>query len=101
MEKISNTELKALGITDVKILESFSRVGNGLLKNNVMDKAEILANLEALIDDPTPYALTNGGKFKNLADDVIHLRRQGKFMIQERTNLKLKEDIADFPVYGI
>jgi tRNA-splicing ligase RtcB len=101
MQKISNTELKALGITDAKVLESFSRVGNGLLKNNVMDKAEILTNLDALIADPTPYALTNGGKFKNLADDVIHLRRQGKFMIPERSNLKLKEDIADFPVYGI
>jgi hypothetical protein len=41
------------------------------LKHGVMDKAEILANLEALIDDPMPYALKKGGKFKNLAEDVI------------------------------
>jgi tRNA-splicing ligase RtcB len=101
MEKISNSDLKALGITDVKIMESFGRVGNGLLKHNVMDKPEILANLAGLIDDPTPYALKQGGKFKNLAEEVIHLRRQGKFIRQPHNNLALKTEVADFPVYGI
>jgi len=100
-EKIGNNDLKALGINDVKILENFSRVANGLLKNQVVDKAAILANLEALIDDPMPYALQKGGKFKNLAEDVIALRRNGKFLKQERSDFKLKEQLADFPVYGI
>lgn len=100
-EKIGNSELKALGITDAKILENFSRVANGLLKNNVMNNAEILANLEALINDPTPYALKQSGKFKNLAEDFIHLRRQGKFIAPQRSTLKLKENLANFPVYGI
>jgi tRNA-splicing ligase RtcB len=99
-EKIGNSELKALGITDVKVMASFSRVANGLLKNNVMAKPEILTNLEKLIDDPLPYALKIDGKFKNLAEDVIALRRQGKFSKPER-NLKLKEKIADFPVWGL
>lgn len=100
-EKISNNELFALGINDVEVLVNFSRVANGLLKHQVMDKTQILANLEALIDDPMPYALKKGGKFKNLADDVIALRKEGKFIKQARTNFKLKEDIADFPVWGL
>jgi len=100
-EKISNNELAALGINDVKILVSFSRVANGLLKHGVMAKPEILANLEAVIDDPMPYALRRGGKFKNLAEDIIAMRKEGKFIKQERSNFKLKEEIADFPVWGL
>lgn len=100
-EKISNTELKDLGINNNQILENFSRVANGLLKHRVMGRAEILANLEALIEDPTPYALKKGGKFKNLAESVFELRKEGKFATQERGNFKLKEEIAEFPVYGL
>jgi len=101
MEKISNNELKSLGINEDDVLANFSRVANGLLKHGVMDKAQILANLEALIDDPMPYALKKGGKFKNLADDVIALRKEGKFVKQERSNFALKAEIADFPVWGM
>ena len=100
-EKISNNELTALGVNDVEILISFSRVANGLLKHGVMPKPEILANLEALIDDPMPYALKKGGKFNNLAESIIAMRKVGKFIKQERSNFKLKEEIADFPVWGL
>jgi len=100
-EKISNNELRALGIEEVEVLVNFSRVANGLLKHNVMGKAEILANIEALIDNPMPYALKKGGKFKNLAEDVIAMRKEGKFVKQERSNFKLKEEIAEFPVWGL
>src|ERR1700742_861461 len=100
-EKIGNNELKALGINDVEILVNFSRVANGLLKHGVMDKTNILFNLEALIDDPMPYALKKGGKFKNLAEDVIAMRKEGKFVKQARDTFKLKEEIADFPVWGL
>ena len=101
MEKISNNELKSLGIIEDDVLANFSRVANGLLKHNVMDKTQILANLEALIDDPMPYALKKGGKFKNLAEDVIALRKEGKFVKQERSNFSLKTEIAGFPVWGM
>jgi tRNA-splicing ligase RtcB len=100
-EKISNNDLNALGIKDVKVLAMFSRVANGLLKHGVMAKPEILANLEALIDDPLPYALMQGGKFKNLAEDVIAMRKAGKFLKEERSNFKLKEKTANFPVWGL
>ncbi|GAA4317531.1 RtcB family protein [Mucilaginibacter gynuensis] len=100
-EKVSNSELNALGINEIDILVNFSRVANGLLKHDVMPKAEILANLEALINDPIPYALKKGGKFKNLAEDVIALRKEGKFVKQQRSNFKLKEEIVDFPVWGL
>ncbi len=99
--KITNNELKALGINDVEVLINFSRVANGLLKHGVMDRNQILANLEALIDDPMPYALKKGGKFKNLAEDVIALRKEGKFVKQQRSIHALKAEIADFPVFGI
>ena len=55
-EKISNADLSKLGINELELLVDFSRVANGLLKNDVMDKSSVLANLEALIEDPTPYA---------------------------------------------
>src|SRR5215469_3432918 len=100
-EKISNNELTALGLNDVELLANFSRVANGLLKHGVMDKANILANLESLIDDPMPYAAKKGGKFKNLAEDVIATRKEGKFLKQDRKNFKLKEETANFPVWGL
>ena len=100
-EKIGNNELKALGINDVEVLVNFSRVANGLLKHGVMDKPNILANLEALIDDPMPYALKKGGKFKNLAEDVIAIRKEGKFVKQERSNFKLERRDSRVPGMGI
>ncbi|MGZ3811106.1 MAG: RtcB family protein [Mucilaginibacter sp.] len=100
-EKISNNELKTLGIDDVDVLVNFSRVANGLLKHGVMDRQQILANLEALIDDPMPYAMKKGGKFKNLAEDVIAMRKEGTFIKQQRTLHAMKQEIADFPIYGI
>ncbi|MCD0488488.1 RtcB family protein [Pedobacter sp. MC2016-14] len=100
-EKISNSELNALGINDIDILVSFSRVANGLLKHGVMDKREILANLEAVIEDPMPYTLKKGGKFKNIAESIIEMRKEGRFIKQERSNFKLKEELAEFPVWGL
>jgi tRNA-splicing ligase RtcB len=100
-EKISNNDLKELGINDVKMLASFSRVANGLLKNEIFSKAEILENLEALIDDPKPYALEKEGKFKNIAESVIAMRKQGQFVKQEHVTVKLKEETVDFPVWGL
>ncbi len=100
-EKISNGEISALGVNELELLVTFSRVANGLLKHNVMAKEQILINLEALIDDPMPYALKKGGKFKNLAEKVLELRKDGKFIKQQRSVHELKKEIADFPVYGI
>lgn len=100
-DKITNGDISALGITEIELLVMFSRVANGLLKHNVMDRQQILANLEAMIDDPMPYALKKGGKFKNLAEKVIDLRKEGKFIKQQRSVHELKKEIADFPVYGI
>ncbi|QJD94886.1 RtcB family protein [Mucilaginibacter robiniae] len=101
MEKITNADLSTLGIEDLDVLVSFSRVANGLLKHQVMDKAQILANLEAMLVNPEPYALKQGGKFKNLAEQVIQLQQQGKLTKQPRPEQKLKKELADFPVYGI
>ncbi len=100
-EKITNADISALGVNELDLLVAFSRVANGLLKHNVMDKTQILVNLEALIDDPMPYALKKGGKFKNLADRIIELRKEGKFIKQQRSVHELKKEIADFPVYGL
>lgn len=99
--KVSNTELRTLGVNDNLMLERFSRVANGLLQHEVMTKEEILVHLEALIDDPMPYAMRKGGKFKNLAEAVIQERKEGRFIKQSRTVFALKKEIADFPVYGI
>jgi tRNA-splicing ligase RtcB (3'-phosphate/5'-hydroxy nucleic acid ligase) len=100
-EKITNSELLALGIDTPGLLALFSRVANGLLKNKVMDRLQILANIGALIGDPMPYAMKKGGKFKNLAERVIEMRKEGHFVKQQRTAHKLKEELATFPVYGL
>ncbi len=100
-EKISNSELEQLGVNDLELLVAFGRVANGLLKHEVMDKATVLANLEALIDDPAPYALKKNGKFKNIADKILELRNEGKFFKQPRTMHQLKDEISDFPVFGL
>ncbi|ODS72258.1 MAG: RNA-splicing ligase RtcB [Cytophagaceae bacterium SCN 52-12] len=99
-EKISNGELGALGISDLDLLVAFSRVANGLLKHEVMDKATIMANLEALIEHPEPYALKRNGKFKNIAERVIELRGKGQFIKLARSVQQLKEEIMTFPVFG-
>src|SRR6185312_16494385 len=57
--------------------------------------------IEALIEDPMPYAIKKGGKFKNLAEKIIDMRRGGHFVKQQRTTHKLKEELATFPVYGL
>ena len=101
MEKITNADLSKLGISDLDLLVAFSRVANGLLKHGVMEKSSVLANLEALIDDPAPYALKKNGKFKNIADKVIQLRREGKFIKQPRQVHELKKEMTDFPVFGL
>lgn len=99
-EKISNGELGTLGINDLDLLIAFSRVANGLLQHEVMDKATIMSNLEALIENPEPYALNKNGKFRNIADKIIELRKEGKFIKQLRTVQELKEEIMTFPVFG-
>src|ERR1700761_9536753 len=98
--KISNNGLTALGVNTPELLAAFSRVANGLLKNQVMDKPEILANLEALINDPMPYALKQGGKFKNIAEMIIDIRKDGHFVKQQRSAFELKKELANFPVYS-
>ncbi|WP_207532437.1 RtcB family protein [Desertivirga arenae] len=99
-EKISNGEISALGVTELELLVSFSRVANGLLKNNVMTKEIILSNMESLIEDPMPYAMQKGGKFKNLAEKVMDLRKEGMFVKQQRSNHALRESLLDFRVFG-
>ncbi|MET7259097.1 hypothetical protein [Dyadobacter fermentans] len=76
-EKISNGEIGALGIDDLDLLVAFSRVANGLLKHQVMDKASILTNLEALIADPTPTrdtACLLAGCWQPLPTPLYHMQ---------------------------
>jgi tRNA-splicing ligase RtcB len=100
MEKITNAEISNLGVEDLEIVIAFSRVANGLLKHKVMDKEAILMHLEALLADPEPYLQKAGGKFKNLADQVMELHRQGKLIPQAPPAPQLKKEPATFPVYG-
>lgn len=99
-EKISNAEISALGVTDLALLVNFSRVANELLKHRVMPKDVILAHLKSLIDDPAPYAMKKGGKFKNLAERVIELRKEGKFVKQQGSNETLRAALMAFQVFG-
>lgn len=98
-EKISNSEISALGVIDIELLVEFSRVANGLLKHKAMPKDLILANLSSLLKDPAPYTKQLHGKFSNLADKVLQLQNQGRIIKQERTNV-LKDELPEYPVFG-
>ena len=98
--KISNADLNALGIKDLELLVDFSRVANGLLKNQVMDREVILEHLEALLDEPRSYINKTSGKFKNLAEKVIALQKKGKLIKKENDILPLRETLIGFPVFG-
>jgi tRNA-splicing ligase RtcB len=100
-EKISNNELKAFGINDTELLVNFSRLVNGLLKHQVMNKASILANLQAIIDDPITYAQNLGSNCETAAKCILKLREEGKFIKQEYATHALKTDKPEFPVYGL
>jgi tRNA-splicing ligase RtcB (3'-phosphate/5'-hydroxy nucleic acid ligase) len=101
-EKITNAEIsKILGVDNLDLTILFSRVASGLLKHKVMDKTQIIAELEALVAEPEPYALKRGGKFKNLAEKVLELRNNGLLLKPQRPLNELKKEVADFPVYGI
>ena len=99
-EKISNTEISALGVDNLELLIPFSRVANGLLKHEVMPKEEVIANLKALIDDPIPFAKQVGGKFKNVAEKIIQLRKAGKIARKEVNTVPLLSNRIEFPVFG-
>ncbi|MFD2164319.1 RtcB family protein [Paradesertivirga mongoliensis] len=98
-EKVSNSEISALGVIDIELLVEFSRVANGLLKHGVMSKHIILSNLASLLNNPVPYAQELHGKFSNLADKVIQLQNQGRIVKDDRNTL-LRDNVPEYPVFG-
>lgn len=98
--KISNNELKALGIEDVQLLEDFSRVANRLLKQNTSTKLLILNNLKKLIEDPDFFVTPDGGKLNDLAAKVLSLRQDGKFEKPVAKEIQLKTETANYPIFG-
>lgn len=99
-EKISNNELKALGINDTEILVKFSKVANSLLKRKLANKPQILASLKSLINDPHDFAQNHNNEYFELAQLTIELRKNGNFLKQKQTDYALKTEIMDFPIYG-
>ena len=98
-EKISNGEISALGVTDPELRVLFSRTANNLLKQRVMTKKNILIKLESLVDDPLVYADKEGSEFKNLAKQILELRREGRFDPPQPI-LSLRTTPKDFPIFG-
>lgn len=99
-EKISNAEINALGVSDLELLVSFSRVANGLLKHRVMSKASILENMASLLDNPKPYVLQKEGRFKNLAEKIIELNKEGRFERQVSNKALLTGSAPEYPIFG-
>jgi len=98
--KISNNELKALGIEDTKLLADFSRVANKLLKQNTMNKLQIINKLEKLISDPQAFITAENDKWSDLAEQVLTMRSQGLFTEPANREVALKTDQSNFPIFG-
>lgn len=99
-EKIKSQELNSLGITDPELHIAFGRVAKELLKNGMMEKAAILSGFRALIENPENYLAHHHHKFKDLARQVIELRKAGKCSLPAGKVHQLKEEKAAFPVFG-
>jgi len=99
-EKITIQELDRLGIKDPDLLILFGRVAKNLLKQEVMAKASILANFEALIADPASYAIEDQAKFNTLAVEILRLKESDRFVIPARAIQPLRKEIVEFPVFG-
>ncbi|PST82532.1 RNA-splicing ligase RtcB [Pedobacter yulinensis] len=99
-EKISNSELTALGFAPLKLLVSSSRVANGLLKEQIMGKREIISHLGNLLSNPEPYLHDRAGKFRNLAREVVKLRKNGKLPAAANQQHTLKNDPLPYRIFG-
>lgn len=98
--KISNNELKALGIEDTQLLADFSREANRLLRHRAMTKVQIINNLGKLIADPEPFLSSDIGKFRELAQRVSHIKQGGGFEIKQSAEIPLKTEAVRYPIFG-
>ncbi|WP_242695947.1 RtcB family protein [Desertivirga brevis] len=99
-ENVSQADLETLGVNQEAALELFSRVANGLLKHKVMGKEELIQHLNKLVRDPEAYLRQKHGKFKNLAEKVIGLQKEGVMPRFEKPAPEMPENLREFPVFG-
>src|SRR5690606_4306964 len=98
--KISNNELKILGIEDTRLLADFSREANRLLRHRTMSKVQIINHLAKLIADPEPFLSSDIGKFRELAQQVSDVKHRGGFEISQSREIPLKTEAARYPIFG-
>lgn len=98
--KISNNELKALGIADTQLLADFSRVANKLLKHRAMTKVQIINNLGKLIADPEAFLSSDTGKFRELAERILLIKEKSGIELNQSTVIALKTETLLYPVFG-
>lgn len=99
--KVSNSELRALGVSGSEMLAVFSRIANKLLTRKMLAKSEIMINLESLIKDPESYAMKGDDWFKDLAELAVSMKKRGKFRKPDEGSLSMKEGNVNFPVWGM
>lgn len=98
--KISNNEIKALGIEDTQLMADFSRVANKLLKHGDMTKIQIVGNLRKLMADPNAFLNSDMGKFRELARRVSLIKQRGSAEINTAIEIPLKAEAVSYPVFG-
>ncbi|WP_129714054.1 RtcB family protein [Pedobacter sp. SYP-B3415] len=99
-EKISNSELTALGASDLKLLVEMSRVANGLLNSGAMSKPEVLSNVRAVLTDPQPFITDDRSEFHKVAKSVLKLFKKGKLESAEHTVHALREETPSYRIFG-
>ncbi len=98
-QKISNKEISILGIKNTKLLILFSTLANTMLKEGKISKGELLMHLKLLANEPERYITEQDSRFKELAAQIIRLRKTGKIPPPVK-DIELKQQSPDFPVFG-
>lgn len=98
-KKLNNNELRAIGFYSQALLEQAGRFAKNLIKNKILGKEEILANYQALINNPDSFV--NDEIFAEIAQLIKELQPIEDSVGLKANTFELKKEIPEYKIYGI
>jgi tRNA-splicing ligase RtcB len=96
-EKINNSDLKKIGISQTEHLKRFGKVAKRLHLPKRFNKNEILSMFKQLLDNPEVF-ISSDNELKELAEFVLS-EKEKRISFNDRLIQLLKEPL-DFKIYG-
>lgn len=100
--KITNKDLKIIGITHPDTLVAISREANVLIKKRIADKAQLINLIEKIITNPL-LEKDFSSEYKNLIKSIKeNIEKNPKLPEQESEKIivNLRENPLPYPIYG-